>query len=249
MSFLEIIIILIAGTAGGFMNTVAGGGSLITLPALIFLGLPSAVANGTNRIALMAQNITAIATFRSKGFFDWKLGLLLGFPALIGAVLGSRLAIDLPDEIFNRILAIVMIIVLALIIINPRQKKEITAVMSNKRIIGSMMSFFVIGVYGGFIQAGAGFIIIASLSLITGLSLVNINAIKVFITAVYITSSLLVFILSGNVAWIPGLVLAVGNGFGAYLGSVFSVSKGDRWIKIVLTSCVLLMAGRLLNLY
>jgi len=86
MDILHIALIIAVGIAAGFLNTVAGEGSLITMPVLIFLGLPSAVANGTNRIALMAQNIVAVTNFRKKGFFDWKLSIMLAIPAAIPAL-------------------------------------------------------------------------------------------------------------------------------------------------------------------
>lgn len=247
MNLLHIVLIIAAGTAAGFLNTVAGGGSLITMPILIFLGLPSAVANGTNRIALVAQNIVAVTNFRQKGFFDWKLSMILSIPAVIGAIVGSRMAVFLPDSIFNKILAVVMMIVLALIIWNPQKKfeRDKETLTLKDKIIGVIV-FFGVGVYGGFIQAGVGFIIIASLTLITGYSLVRINSLKVFIVALYMVSSLVVFILSGKVNWVYGVSLAVGNSLGAYLGSNFSVKKGDKWIKVILIVAVTAMALKLL---
>jgi len=247
MNILQIILILIAGTAGGFINTLAGGGSLLTLPVLIFLGLPSAVANGTNRIALMIQNIIAVSNFKSKGYFNPRLGLMLAIPAVIGSIIGARMAILLPDLVFNRILALVMILMLGLILWNPTGKLSQTREnLSQKRQITAIITFFFIGIYGGFIQAGVGFIIITALTLITGLSLVNINSIKVFVILIYMFSSLFVFIYSGNVNWLLGLILAVGNGFGAWLGSTVAVKKGDKWVKIVLVIAVVLMAGNLI---
>lgn len=250
MSILTVIFILLAGTAAGFMNTLAGGGSLITLPVLIFLGLPSAVANGTNRIALMLQNITAILNFKRKGYFDLKLSLLLGIPAVLGSILGAQLANTMSDQLFNQILAVVMIVMLALILWNPTRKFNPTQEnLSRKRRIIAVIAFFFVGIYGGFIQAGVGIIIIATLSLITGLNLVKINSLKVFVVALYTISSLAVFILNGNINWILGLTLAVGNSIGAWLGSTFAVLKGDKLVKVVLTIAVLLMAGHLLGIY
>lgn len=247
MNILQIILILVAGTAAGFINTLAGGGSLITLPVLIFSGLPSAVANGTNRIALMIQNIIAVSSFKNKGFFNYKLGLMLGIPAVLGSILGSRLAISLPDTVFNKILAVAMIIMLALILWNPTKKFSVVKEnLSKKRKTIAIIAFFFVGIYGGFIQAGVGLIIITTLTLITGLSLVKINSIKVFVVGIYMISSLLVFIISGNVNWLLGLILAAGNGFGAWLGSTVAVNKGDKWIKVVLVFAVILMAGNLL---
>jgi uncharacterized membrane protein YfcA len=245
---MEYILILAAGLAAGFINTVAGGGSLITLPILIFMGLPSATANGTNRIALMAQNISAIANFKRKGFFYPKLVFLLGLPAIIGSIIGSNIAVNLPDEIFNKTLGIVMIFVLILIVIRPEKKflknHEFEELIGKRKII-SLIVFFFIGIYGGFIQAGVGFILIVSLSLITGLSLVKINSIKVAIIAMYTVSALIIFIINGNVDWGLGILLAIGNSTGAYLGSNFSVKKGDKYIQAVITIAVVVMAGKL----
>lgn len=250
MSLLKVILILFAGTAAGFLNTLAGGGSLITLPVLIFMGLPSAVANGTNRIALMLQNTTAVLNFKTKGYFDLKLSLMLALPAVLGSIAGAQLANTMSDAVFNQILAVVMVIMLALILLNPTKKFNPAGEnLSSKRKLIAAIAFFFVGIYGGFIQAGVGIIIIATLSLITGLSLVKINSLKVFVIGIYSISSLLVFILNGNVNWILGLTLAVGNSFGAWLGSTFAVTKGDKLVKVVLTIAVLLMAGRLLGIY
>ncbi|MBO8171775.1 MAG: sulfite exporter TauE/SafE family protein [Bacillaceae bacterium] len=248
MELVHILLILAAGTAGGFLNTVAGGGSLLTLPVLIFMGLPSAVANGTNRIALMVQNIVAVASFRQKGYFDWKFSILLGIPAILGSIVGANLAISLPDEIFNKILAVIMIMVLILILWQPEKKflQSEQENLSKGRRIAAAIAFFFVGVYGGFIQAGVGFIIIAALTLITGMSLVRINSIKVFVVGIYMLASLIVFIWNDQVNWVLGLTLAVGNGFGAWLGSLFSVSGGDKWIRFILAVAIIMMAVKLL---
>ncbi|HPE15914.1 MAG TPA: sulfite exporter TauE/SafE family protein [Oscillospiraceae bacterium] len=238
------------GVAAGFLNVVAGGGSLIAMPVLIFLGLPSAVANGTNRVALMAQNTVAVMNFRRKGYFDWKLGLTLAVPAAIGSMVGSSIAVSLPDEIFNKVLAVVMVVVLILTIWNPQKKlkgnKE--TLTGRDKVIGAIV-FFCVGVYGGFIQAGVGFIIIAALTLLTGYSLVKVNSLKVFVIAIYTISSLIVFIVNGKVNWIIGLSLAVGNSLGAYLGSNFAVNKGDKWIKVILVIAVVAMSLKLLGVF
>jgi len=250
MDIFRLALIIIVGIIAGFFNTVAGGGSLITMPVLIFLGLPSAVANGTNRVALMAQNIVAITNFRHKGYFDWRLGILLAIPAVLGSILGSNIAVSLPDNIFNKILAVIMVIVLIFILWQPQKKlkgKEETLSLRNKIIC--VIIFFGVGVYGGFMQAGVGFIIIAALTLITGYSLVRINSLKVFVIAIYTISALSVFIWHGKVDWLYGLCLAAGNSLGGYLGSTFSVKKGDKWIKVILIIAVTAMSLKLLGVF
>lgn len=249
---MDYLLILIAGTVAGFLNTVAGGGSLITLPILIFMGLPSATANGTNRIALLFQNISATMGFKRRGYFYPTLAVWLGIPAVIGAFVGSRIAVSLPDVLFNRILSIVMIVVLTLILTRPEKrflKQTGASELTGTRRWVAVGVFFLVGIYGGFIQAGVGFILIVSLSLLTGLPLVNVNAIKVAIVAIYTAMALAVFVLNGNVEWGLGLLLAVGNSFGAYLGSVFAVKKGDRYIRMIITVSVIVMAGKLWGLW
>jgi len=252
MEILNVGLILVTGVVAGFMNTLGGGGSLLTLPMLIFLGSPAAVANGTNRIALMVQNIVGVSNFRRKGFFYPKLGIILAIPAVFGSLLGARFAISVPEELFQKILAVIMIVVLILILTRPEKKflKEIEGEnLSTARLVVSIFVFFGVGLYGGFINAGVGFVIIVALTLITGMSLVKINSLKLFIVLIYISSSLVVFIIHGKVDWILGFTLAIGNALGSYLGSNFAVSKGDKWIRVFIVIAILSMSAKLLGLF
>ncbi|MBN2659438.1 MAG: sulfite exporter TauE/SafE family protein [Spirochaetales bacterium] len=240
--FVRYGLILLAGTAAGFFNVVAGGGSLISVPTMIFLGMPPLLANGTNRIAILSQNITSVNSFRKKGFFDLKTGLLLGLTASAGAWLGSSIAVELPGEIFNKILSVVMILVLFLTLFSKKRDGESDHI-KNLPLLAA--AFFFVGIYGGFIQAGTGFIVIAVFSLISGTGLVRINSIKVFVIMVYTIPSLIVFILNGQVEWVTGIVLAAGNSLGALVGTNFTVSRGEKWIKVMLTVTVSSMAVKL----
>ncbi|MFC0522204.1 sulfite exporter TauE/SafE family protein [Pontibacillus salicampi] len=246
MVLTHILIILTVGVLAGFINVLAGGGSLITLPALIFLGLPSATANGTNRIAILAQNITAISSFRNNGIFHWKLGLYLAFPAVIGSIAGSKLAVELSDELFNRILSIVMILVLITIVIRPqRWFKQTSSQLTKGKLSILFIVFLLVGFYGGFIQAGVGFVIIMMLTLTTTLNLVHMNSLKVFIVAIYILSSLIIFIVSGQVHWGYGVTLAVGNSIGAIIASKVAVKQGEGFVRVVMIIAVIGMSIRL----
>lgn len=245
MTIGHILLTLVIGTAAGFFNTLAGGGSLLTLPFLIFLGLPSVVANGTNRIAIMIQSIATVANFRRKGVFDWKFSVMIGIPAILGAIVGSNLAINISGQVFNRILAIVMLTVLTITLWQPQKRiehGEDKLNLNNGRRMIAIIVFFFIGMFGGFIQAGVGFIIIASLSLLTGMSLVRINSVKIFVVGIYMLFSLAVFIYNGEVNWVIGLTLAIGNTTGGILGSNFAVAKGEKWIKSILAIVIFLMA-------
>lgn len=105
---LEHLLLIPIGFIAGFLNTIAGGGTLLTLPALIFLGLPSPVANGTNRIAVLVQTVTAVRGFKSKGVSTYPFGLYIGIASLVGSIIGAKLAIDISDAVFNKMLAIIM---------------------------------------------------------------------------------------------------------------------------------------------
>ena len=252
MNLFQIGLILVAGAVAGFLNTLGGGGSLLTMPVLIFMGLPAATANGTNRIAIFIQNVVGVTNFRSKGFFYPKLSFILGIPAIIGSIIGARVAVSISGELFEKILAIVMIIVLILILTRP-EKRFIQEIDSENlgtiRLIIAIIVFFGVGLYGGFIQAGVGFIIIVALTLITGMSLVKVNSLKVFIILIYTVSSLIVFLINGKVDFVLGLTLAIGNAIGAYIGTNFAVSKGDKWIRVFLVIAILAMAAKLLGLF
>ena len=157
-------LLALVGSIAGFLNVLAGGGSLLTLPVLIFLGLPAATANGTNRVAIFIQNISAISGFRKQGVFPWRISLLCTLPALAGAWLGANLAVDIDDQLFKRLLAIIMIGVLIFTAWDPMKRIRVEKMhLTPLRTAALLVSFFFVGIYGGFVQAGVGFLIITAL--------------------------------------------------------------------------------------
>ncbi|SMD32396.1 hypothetical protein SAMN04488029_0741 [Reichenbachiella faecimaris] len=246
MEYYEYLLIFGSGLIAGFINVVAGGGSLLTLPILIFLGLPPAMANGTNRVGIFLQNIFAVGGFKSKGVSSFRFSIWLSISALIGAILGAKIAVDISGELFNRILAIVMMMVIAITVFKPKKKSEEgVELMSKGRQTVSIIAFFFVGIYGGFIQAGVGFIIIAALTGINHLSLVKTNSIKVFVALIYTLFALAVFTWEGQVDWVLGLTLAAGTSIGGWFASRWSVDKGDKWIRYFLIVTVSIMAVKL----
>jgi uncharacterized membrane protein YfcA len=244
--FWQIPLLFAVGIVAGTLNVLAGGGSLLTLPLLIFMGLPSAVANGTNRIAIFCQNIFAIRGFRQKGVMPLELALLCTPPALLGSWLGANMAINLDDLMFKRILALIMLGVLIFTAVDPMKRfRQQEVVFSPMRKLILVISFFGVGVYGGFVQAGVGFIVISAL-LVHGLDLVRINAIKVFVIFAYTFIALGVFIYHGQVNYLLGFALAAGNSIGGAIGPKLAVAKGHDWIKKVVTVTVAVFALKLL---
>lgn len=234
------------GFAVGFINTVAGGGSLLALPTLIFLGLPSAVANGTNRVAVVFQSVMALAGFKSKGVTTYPFSIYLGLSALLGSILGAYVAIDIKGETFNRILSVVMVVVVLIIIFKPKVRlDEMQERLNGKYLWLSVAVFFLFGIYGGFINAGLGFLMMIFNNSVNRMNLVRTNATKAVVVMFYMTASLLIFAYYGKVHWEMGLVLAIGNGAGAWVASRFSVRKGDGFIKGFLVVSVIAMAIKL----
>lgn len=240
------VLLIGVGFTVGFINTVAGGGSLISLPVLIFLGLPPAVANGTNRVAIVIQNAMGVAGFKSKGVHTFPFNMYLGISALLGAILGAHIAVDIKGETFNRILALIMVLVVVLIVFKPKiSLEDLHERITGKYLWIGIIAFFFIGIYGGFINAGIGFVILLFLHYVNHLSLVRANATKVAVVFLYTLSALVVFMINDKIIWKVGLVLAIGNGTGAWVASRVSVDKGDGFIKTFLIVMVLAMAIKL----
>jgi len=242
----DILILVGAGLFAGFVNTMAGGGSLLTLPLLIFLGLPPATANGTNRIAITVSASSATLGFRSKNINTFPLSIYLGIAAFFGALIGSRIAVEIDGLLFNKILAIIMIVVFVLMVFKPNYKADLLqARTTGKTLIWSMVAFFFIGIYGGFINAGIGFIIMLFLNYVNKLDLVRVNATKVTLVLIYTTAALATFILSGHIDLKYGIALAVGNAAGAFFASRYAVKKGEGVIKTVMMVMVVAMSVKL----
>ena len=232
MVWYEVALVLIVGFASGFINTLAGGGSLLSLPLLIFLGLPPLVANATNRVAIFVQNIFSVAGFSSKGVSAFPYSLYLGLSAAGGGIVGAIYAVNISGETFNRVLAVIMVAVIVYTVIDqkPQKASKVEKMSLGRQLFGTLVFFF-IGIYGGFVQAGVGFLMIPALTLINGFSLVKTNSAKVFVALFFTLSSLVVFIIEGQINWLWGIILAIGNAAGGWLGSRWSVNKGDVWIK------------------
>lgn len=250
MPITEIILLIVAGTMVGFINTLAGGGSIISLSLLMMLGLPASIANGTNRVAITIQTLTATASFRQQKVLDLKKAIHMAIPATIGSLLGAWVAVDINEEVFEKAIGVVMLIMLIFIFYNP--KKYIygrTDIIEKPVTWRTYLIFFGIGIYGGFLHMGVGYFLLTAIVLGAGYDLVKANAIKVFVVLVYVPFSLLIFIIYDQVNWMYGLVLAIGNVTGALLASRLAVSKGVDFVKWVIVIVILLTSGQMFGIY
>lgn len=228
-----------AGAAAGTLNVIAGGGSFLTLPLMIFLGLPPTVANGTNRVAILVQNVGAVWGFHRHRLVEPRWLTVAAVPALVGAGLGTWVAVEIGDAAFRRTLAILMVAVTLWTLWNPLSGREGDEPVLRGPLLG--LAFLAVGFYGGFVQAGIGFLLIAVVTL-AGLDLVRGNALKVLVVLTFTPLSLALFAASGKVVWDLGLALAAGNLAGALLGVRLTVVRGHAWVKRVVTVAVIAFA-------
>ena len=246
IDYFYFLIVILIGLISGFLNTVAGGGSLITLPMLIFMGLPSNVANASNRIGIIFQSMSAVKGYQSKGVSAYPYSLFLGISALLGALLGAKIAVDIDGYFFNKVLAITMVIVVFTVVFNKNKQTDILREkMSPRNQLIGILIFFFLGIYGGFIQAGVGFLMITTLTYLNNFTLVKSNSAKVLVVLVYTSAAVAVFAYEGIINWKYGLMLAVGNTIGGWFASRWSVEQGDVWVKRFIFITVIALAIKL----
>ncbi len=248
MNSLHLLLLFGVGAVAGFINVNAGGGSTLTLPTLIFIGLDSAVANGTNRIALIIQNILAVSSFHKNRAYQFKTSLKLAAFTLPGAVIGALISTKISNILFQQILGGVLIFIVFSMFFSRSYKDNNSNISSHKNWF-IYLALLGIGFYGGFIQAGVGFLLMAALYHLLRLDLVLVNMHKVFIILIYTVPALLVFVLTENVNWICGAVLGAGNAFGAWWGVHAALKGGEKAIRIILTVAITIMAIKLFGLF
>ena len=240
----ESALLVAGGFVAGFINTLAGGGSFLTVPLLVLIGLPPTVANATNRVAVLAQNLAAITGFRQEGVPGTAFALRLLPAALLGSWLGAWLAASLPEEVFARAFGTVMLLALPVILLNPGPKPD--AEPHAYSLWLQIPVYFAIGCYGGAVQAGIGIPLLLALVAAGGLDLVRANSVKVVVIAALTVVALAFFVYAGKVVWGHGIVLAVGSALGGYAASRTGARVGERLIRPLLAVAVVALALRLI---
>ena len=239
-----IIVLLISGTAVGIINTLAGGGSIITMTMFMALGphCPSSsvhdihVANGTNRIVVLMQNLAATITFIRKKSFNINHGLLLSIPVIIGNIAGSLLATTVNDTVFRICFGTILLIVMVYLLLDGHIKIKEGHNIKIKPI--HYLWFLLIGFYGGYIYIGIGYLILAVTLWIMKMDLVTANAIKGFVILLATPFSLAVFMIMGKVDYQFGLIHGVGNMIGSFIASHYMINWGKGFIKIFMAIIV-----------
>lgn len=230
MTINEIILLIASGVIVGIINTLGGGGSVITMSLFMAMGMPIGIANGTNRIAVLLQNLSATVSFLRKGMLHIRSGLLLSIPAIVGNVIGAMVAMQVSETIFKICLSAVLLIILIYLILG-KDKQEISGGHGLAIKWWHYIWFFIIGFYGGYIYIGLGFLIIAITVWTMNLDIITANVIKGFVIFLSTPFALAVFMYNGQVDYMVGLLHGVGNILGAVLASHWAVSWGVKFVR------------------
>lgn len=243
MDLLTILLFFLGGLAAGVINTLAGNGSAITLSLLIFTGMPANVANATNRIGALAQTLTAVLslrrTTRTKVLLRDALWFLI--PSVVGTVIGAVLAVDIDPQLLRRIIGVFMLSLLFTMLYKPSKWSGPTDLGRSKKNLRNGLIIFLIAVYGGFIQMGIGIMLLATLVLLARYSLRDANIVKLLLALVFVVPAFLVFAWSGDMEWLPGSMLAIGQALGAWFGARYILflpraNQIVRWVLIIILS-------------
>ena len=250
MTLLQATGLILLGIIAGFINTFAGGGSMLVVPFLIFLGLPANMANATNRVAIFLQEIVSTATFHQKKILDFKTDYPLLLPTTLGSIAGAFTAVDIQEELLRKVIGGLLIILFFMILLDPNGWVKANADRAKARNpFIRFLVFFGIGFYGGFIQIGFGFFMLAGLVLGCGFDLLKANALKVLLILSYTLIALAIFIYYGLIDWSTGFILSCGNMLGAWLGTRLSIKWGAKYIRYILLVALVLVSLKLFNVF
>ncbi|AWV97722.1 sulfite exporter TauE/SafE family protein [Arcticibacterium luteifluviistationis] len=248
LSLVDFLLFAFAGLFTGVINTLAGSGSLITLPIFIFMcGLPPSVANATNRIGVFMQS--GVASFRYNKTFPglYKGVEWLAIPAVFGSIIGSKIAVDLDEKTMNYSIGVLMIVMLIVLLFKPQKwLQETLDSGEKKKHWSSLLAFFFIGIYGGFLQAGVGVFLLAGMVLVSKYSLKQANGIKLLITFIFTVPALALFIYYGKVHFGYGILMGIFQSIGAWLGVKFiaKIPNANVWIYRILIVVVAISASK-----
>ena len=234
------------GNFAGFINVVAGGGSTLTLPFLILMGLDASVANGTNRIGILTQTLSASLSFRKSKFKDTNLSLKLALLTVPGAIIGAIYSTRIKNETFQLIVIVVMVFVALSLFIPKSKKKEYLDTVTDFPVLAYPLMLLV-GFYAGFIQVGIGFLLMAILSGVLKLNIKRVNMHKVFIVFINTIPTMFIFILTDNIDWVTGIVLSIGASLGAWWSAKLSLKIDEKFVKLILFIAITSMAIKLFS--
>jgi uncharacterized membrane protein YfcA len=247
MDILSLVIIFLAGLISNSFGTVVGGGNLITIPALIFFGLPPNVAIGTNRLGANGLIISGLYVFNKKGMINYRIGLTMCIQTLLGSFLGANLVLQIDVATLRYAIAIITIVLLFFTLLKPEIGIEKTkhGIKKHEYLIGAALSFF-LGIYAGFFGAATGTFVSYLLILLFGQTFLESAATRKTITLLPSLLATIIFAFAGVINYSLGIALLMGNFIGSYIGAQYSDRIGNVWIKRLFFCVVLMMALKLI---
>lgn len=249
MTFTTIIILVVSGILVGFINTLSAGGTIVSIALYLAMGLPSQGANAVNRVGVLLQDAFGSALFLKQGIFKVREVLPYAFPVMLGALFGSLVAITISERVFSICLGIILLVMIVFLFVQEKHSKKPERKLSLKEYFIYFPIFMAIGFYGGFVQTGTGFLIIAALGMILGYDMIKTAAVKLFIMFLYTLVAITVFFVKGSVEvnyWMYGLIHSIGMIIGTWIAGKYALKKGESFIRIIIILVIMVTA---LNLF
>jgi len=240
-----IIILILSGILVGFINTLSAGGTIVSIALYLAIGMPSQGANAVNRVGVLLQDAFGSALFLKQGLFKIKEVFPYALPVMLGALLGALVAVSISEKIFSFCLGIILLVMIIFLFIQEKQNDKDERKLSLKQYMLFFPIFVGIGFYGGFVQAGTGFLLIAALSMILGYDMIKTAAAKLFIMFLYTVVAITVFFAKGGVDmdyWLYGLIHSLGMIIGTWIADRYALKKGERLIRIVIIFVIIITA-------
>ena len=243
MSLVIVLTLLISGLIVGFVNTLSAGGTAISIALYLALGLSPVEANATNRIGVLMQSSLSAMLFARKGYLKQKRVFILALSAMFGALLGSVLSLLIPMQAFSYAMGVSLIVMLFFLFTASKNfdtdnEEKLSA--KNKPL--HYIVFFLIGIYGGFVQVGTGFFLIAAGSMLLGADIIRTNAIKAMVMTLYTIVAIIVFVQGGNVHWNFGLLHSAGTFIGSFVATRIAFKKGAKFIRYIVIVVIIFTA-------
>ena len=245
MTISLIIILILSGILVGFINTLSAGGTIVSIALYLAIGLPSQGANAVNRVGVLLQDAFGSALFLKQGLFKIREVFPYALPVMLGALFGSLVAVSISEEVFSFCLGIILLVMIVFLFVQEKQSDKGERKLSLKQYLIFFPVFMGIGFYGGFVQAGTGFLIIAALSMILGYDMIKTAAAKLFIMFLYTVVAITVFFAKGGVDvnyWLYGLIHSIGMIIGTWIADRYALKKGEKIIRIVIIFVIVITA-------
>ena len=235
------VLLFFAALLGGTLNAVAGGGSFISFPTLLFTGVPAVPANATNTVALWTGLTFSGRAFRHQLKVRRRVLWSLASVSLAGGVFGALLLLRTPGQTFLKILPWLMLFAVLLFIFGPKLSRNVRVVQnpSGKAILAASFFQFFVAIYGGYFGGGMGFVILAMLTAFGMADIHEMNALKVMLSSATNGIAVVIFIMRHAVYWPQALVMILGAALGGYFGARYSLRLPRAWVRafVIVIGC------------